>query len=111
MLAAGETITRLRATATTDAYGEQLDWSTADSEEIAGCGFAPRQEDEADAAGRAGVIVGYTLYAPFDADILFGDRVETPYGLFEIEGEPGKWRNPYTGGTPGLTAALRRVVG
>jgi hypothetical protein len=106
----GTTVTRQRGTAVDDGYGgSRIDWTSPAELEIEGCALAPRQESEAHGAGRAGVIVGLTLYAPYDADIAFTDRISTPSGVYEIEGEPGNWLNPFTGTEHGLTAALRRV--
>lgn len=109
----GETITRQRATRSSDGYGGTfLDWSLpTDDLDIGACGLAPRVGEELGGPGRAGVVVGFTLYAPFGADITFEDRIVCDAGTFEIEGEPGSWANPFTGTQFGVTAALRRVEG
>lgn len=111
----GETVTRIRPGTTTNGYGDTiLDWSdnAITSTTIYGCSLAPRQEGELAGAGRAGVIVGYTLYAPPGTDLKFTDRIlHDTLGLFEIDGEPGRWDNPYTGNAWGVTAALKRVEG
>lgn len=108
----GETVTRLRGTHVDDGHGgTYVDWTNPTSLEIVGVALAPRSEGEAHDPGRAGVIVGFTLYAPFGSDIDFEDRLQTSYGLFELEGRPGPWKNPFTGTEAGVTAALRRVEG
>lgn len=113
MLPYGETVTRHRGQKVDDGYGGTvIDWSapTADLT-IVGVALAPRIEDEVGGAGRTGTIDGYTMYAPFGIDITFEDRVTTPYGLFEVEGEPGHWRQPHTGWGAVATILLRRVIG
>lgn len=109
----GETVTRQRGQKVADGYGGVVtDWSLPTTDVvIGGVGLAPRVDDEIGTPGRGGVVIGFTLYAPFGVDVTFEDRLVTPYGLFEVEGEPGPWRNPMTGWEAGTTMALRRVVG
>lgn len=109
----GETVTRLRATVSTDVYGgPTLDWTSPDELEIDGCGIAPRANGDLEDTARAGAVIGFTLYGPPDADIGYKDRVRRANGdLFEVDGEPGRWVNPFTGYRHGVTAALRRVEG
>jgi hypothetical protein len=113
----GITITVLPRDLGTDENGDPVEPDPDDEGfEIAGCGVAPRTSDELHADGRAGVIVGLTLYAPAGSDLRTRDRIEIPAGApnpgtYEIEGEPGEWRSPLTGWAPGVEAALRRVEG
>lgn len=108
----GETVTRKRGQKVSDGYGgEVIDWSLPTDDITFRAAMAPRTEGDITSAGRAGVVVGYTLYYPFGVDVGFEDRIDTQYGLFEIDGEPGPWRQPDTGWEAGATAALRRVVG
>lgn len=112
-LPGGETVTRLRAAVVVDAYGDETrDWAAAERVTVAGCAMAPTVEPEFHQAGRDGVEVGWTLYAPFDADVTAYDRIEHPtYGLFEVDGDPGKWRSPFSGLEAGTTVRLRRIEG
>ena len=109
----GDTVTRLRATSTSDGYnGTVLSWASPTELSITGVGLAPRTEDEVHGAGRAGVIVGLTMYFEYGVDVTHQDRIRTADGtVYEIEGEPGSWSNPFTGTDHGMTAALRRVAG
>lgn len=109
----GECVTRRRGTKVDDGYGgTAIDWSQpTDDLDITGVALAPRVEEEVTGPGRAGVVIGLTMYAPPGADIRFEDRVVTSQGLFEVEGEPGRWNQPHTGWQAGTTVALRRVVG
>lgn len=71
----------------------------------------PGQGSEIQLRGRAGVIVGLMLFAPYDTDLVYTDRIEVDGVLYEIEGEPGRWRNPFSGWEAGMQAALRRAAG
>lgn len=109
----GDTVTRLRAKKGTDAYGDAVyDWETPDTETIPGCALAPTVEDEFHQAGRDGVEVGWTLYCGFGSDVTAYDRIKHPvYGLFEVDGDPGRWKSPFSGGEFGTTVRLRRIEG
>lgn len=107
----GETVTRLRATSSANRYGgNDKDWSNPDEERIEGCAIAPRLEDE-DRVGREGVVIGWTVFAPADADILATDRLRIRSTDHEVDGEPGEWRSPYSGARKGLEIRTRRVDG
>lgn len=112
MFSAGETITVLRPSTTTDRYGNTVaDWDTATRTDVELCALAPRTSPEDLSNGRQGVIIGMTLYAPADADLRPSDRVLARGETFEVDGHPETWRNPYTGVDFGIEAALRRVEG
>lgn len=108
---AGISVFRVRSTpGGTDADGDPVAGTTS-SLEIDGCMVAPRQATEPTERGRAGVIVGLTLYAPLDTDLVHTDRIEIDGVLYEIDGEPGTWRNPWKPSHGGVEVALRRAVG
>ena len=107
----GMTVTRLRGTRVDDGYGgERIDWTTPARLTIQGCGIAPLVEDEQNQAGQSAAIEAWTLYAPW-SDIRFDDRIDSPHGLFEVDGDPGLWESPYTGRRPGMTVRLRKITG
>ena len=98
-----------------DAYGDPIvtEMTTHVIEE---CAVAPRAASESDARGRAGTIVGLTLYAPAGSDILRTDRIIIPDGVpntgrYEVEGEPAEWTSPTSGLAKGMQVALRRAAG
>lgn len=93
-----------------DEYGDPIA-GTSSSTELAGAFTAPREEPELNERGRAGVIVGLTLYGPQGTDLRYTDQVEVDGVLFDIEGEVGVWTNPLTGWEAGIEAALRRAAG
>ena len=109
----GETVTRLRGTVVADAYpgATVLDWDDPDELDIDGCALAPRMDGENHDLGRRGVIIGWTLYTPPGADILPQDRIRARGADHDVDGMPGTWTNPYTGNTPGIEIALRRIEG
>lgn len=110
---AGETITRLRVAATVDAWGNSInsDWSTASRLTITGCALSPLAEPEVHTDGRDAVPGSWTLYIPgrFE-DIEPSDRIETSYGTFDVDGEPGRFRSPFSG-RDGMTVRLNRTEG
>lgn len=107
----GETITVVRPATTTDRYGNAIsDWTSATRTDIDGCAVAPRSSSE-DNIGRQAVIVGLTVYAPAGADIRPTDRLEVRGDDYEVDGDVGDWRNPFTGSRPGLEVPVKRVAG
>lgn len=80
--------------------------------DLAGCIVAPRTTADISSRGRQGVVVGLTLYVPDpDADIVHTDQVQIGDDVFEVDGEVGRWENPFSGARPGLEVALRRGAG
>ena len=56
-----------------------------------------------------------TAYLVYGSDVQMQDRVEVvtgPYtGIYEVEGRPGHWSNPYTGDKPGTVVRLGLRIG
>lgn len=86
------------------------DVERAKHHEIEGCVLVPRYSTEAgDNTNR--VIVGFSIYAPPGADVLADDWIKAPDGnTYNVVGEAVAWKNPFTGWTPGVEAALQRVT-
>lgn len=104
-------VTRHRNTpAGVDQYGDPTG-VTPDALTVSGCAVAPRSSSEPTERGRVGVIVGLTLYAPYGSDIIHTDQIEVDGTVYDIEGEPGLWANPFTGSRPGMEVALKRAEG
>lgn len=103
-----------------DRYGDRL---PTVSRTVDGCIFAPRGSSGGVTASREGassgglaspntVITGLTAFMPESAAIDATDIVVRADGTrWEVQGEPGLWRSPFTGWTPGLQVALTRVEG
>lgn len=129
----GATVTILRGGGYDPDTGDRIDYT--EEIEVPGCFWAPRTQGagpssgSVDNRGRQGVIEGLTLYAPYGAPIRHDDRVRLPIGapldgpyygvtdygdegeVWEIDGEPGPWKNPITGRQHGMEVAIRRSAG
>lgn len=105
------TIVRVRAVpGGFDEYGDPVS-STAGRVTLDGAFTAPRSSEDNDDRGRVGVIVGLSLFAPYGTDLLYTDQVEVDGVLYDIEGEPGYWRNPLSTWEAGVEVALKRSIG
>lgn len=93
-----------------DQYGDPIP-GTVTRTAIPDAFTAPRESDEIQNRGRAGVIVGLTLFAPYGTDLVYTDQVEVDGVLYDIEGEPGRWRHPQTHWEAGTQVALTRAQG
>jgi hypothetical protein len=61
--------------------------------------------------GRQGVIIGMTVYFPARTDVRATDRLEVRGEEHTIDGDPGRWINPFDGVDRGVEVATRRVEG
>ena len=79
---------------------------------IDGCAWAPRYASETTGGGNT-TITGLSLFVPYGADIRADDVVLLPGDdrVWEVDGEPGDWRNPFTDWRPGTEVALKRQEG
>jgi len=102
-------IVRIRALGK-DKYGDPVEGSPSRLQ-LSGCQVAPRTSSDTPGRGRDGVIVGQTLYGPFDLDLISTDVVEVDGIPYSIEGEVGKWENRRSGRQAGIEVALKRGTG
>jgi len=110
----GETVTRLRATAVTDPYSGEataLSWDNPDELPISGCAFDPGTSTEPVTDARNQVITQPVLYAPFGSDITAADRLVVRGRTWKVQGDPGEYRNPFTGWEAGMVIKLEDVQG
>lgn len=86
---------------------------------VSGVGVAPAggssgwgvASDENNVRGET-VVIGEALYGPYDMDVQARDVVELPTGeLYEVDGNPARWRSPLSGWAPGTVVNVRRVEG
>ena len=105
-----ETVTRLRATATTtNPYSTETvpDWTQAPAElpleTLAPAEPRPSGEPVQDA--RNAVVSGYTLYLRTDADVSAQDRMRVRGGTYQVLGDPADWLGA------GLVVQVERVEG
>ena len=107
-----ETVTRLRATTTTNRYSDtERDWSNPDELAIDGCAVAPRDSPETPGDNRDGIIIGFTVYAPEGADVTATDRLRVRGDDYDVDGEPAVWVNPWTSVEEGVEIRTRVVNG
>ncbi len=76
------------------------------------CAVYPRTSGETSSLGTE-VVVGLVLLMPYGADIESGDVVRLPDddAPWQVEGEPGHWRSPFSDWQPGSQVALIRQRG
>lgn len=110
----GETVTRLRATTTSDPYsGESIaaDWSNPSILEIAGCGIGSAGSIESVQVDRNPVTSDFDVVAPAGADIEAGDRLVIRGLICDVQGRPFAWRSPFSGWAPGMVVRAKIVEG
>lgn len=105
-----QTVTVRRPTPTTNRYGDTVTGTTVTDTVVRGCAVSPRQSVELHGAGRDGVIVGLTLWAPPGTAIAAGDQVLVDGVSYDVDGEPGEWTSR-GGRKRGVQVALTRTAG
>jgi hypothetical protein len=111
MFARGETVARLRRVLIgTDGYGNDLYDDVPTEKSLECVGVVPRYSSERD-QGESTVIVGKTLLVPplpgYDA--LPTDRFRVAGVVYEVDGEVGVWRSPFSGTFFGTEVPVKRV--
>lgn len=105
-----QTVTRIRPGEVAVRGTTAPDWDNASEAEITGC-FVEPSSTSLDQDGRVlGLSEGLTLYAPADADIVAGDRIEFDGQLYTINGDPKHWTSP-TGRVSNMQVPLMRWSG
>ena len=105
----GETVTlKVRAVTGQDSDGNDVYGTTPTT--LEGVPVWPRNSSEL-VQGESLTIVGLTALLPPGTDASAIDAV-TVYGLdYEIDGEPGRYRSPFTNTDPGVLVNLTRITG
>lgn len=111
----GDTVTILRpGPASEDIYGNDVPGAPTEIP-VAGCAVAPRDGTGAGANeitdARDTVIAGLIVYAPYGTDIRATDRIRVGEAVYEVDGQPGSFRSPFSGSTGPVVAALKLVTG
>ncbi|WP_405536869.1 hypothetical protein [Streptomyces antimycoticus] len=108
------TIVRPGASTEYDEYGVEVP-GPAEEIPVLGCGVAPRDGNAASGneqtQARDTVITGLTLYAPAGTDLRPTDKVRVADVLYEVDGQAGAFKSPFTGSGGPVVAALERVTG
>ena len=100
MTAGGIQVTVQRAT-----FDRYNDATYADHHVIDGCIEYPTGSTEQNLA----VTDSRTLLAPAHSDILPTDRISLGGLLYQVQGLPKDWVDPFTGWSPGMQVTLERV--
>jgi hypothetical protein len=109
-----QTITIVRAGTKTDRYGNTVaDWSTATRRTADRVSVQPSSQTETPAGNRDPVITVWRILSDHgvDIDVLPPDRIEWDGATFEVAGEVGRFRDPFTGGVDHVEFAMRKVMG
>lgn len=112
----GELVVILRARRVIDPYSgelEDLDWTDPIEIPYPGCAVEPRSTDEPFdiERWRAPVITGIRVFGPPDMDVTADDRALVRGEVWEVDGDPARPVNPWTGWRPGTVVQLRKVRG
>lgn len=112
----GETVVILRGTPVDDPYtnepGTALSWASPERIEVPGCGVEVRLNVDRDGGNYSDpVFLGLRIFMPAGTDITARDRVEVRGEVYEVDGIPFEWRNPFTGWTPGVEVLVKRLEG
>lgn len=103
-------IYRLRATATTDSYGDPVEsWTTPTRTLLKGAHVQAAQTDEVDGDDRHTIRDEKTLFVPGAADLTEGDRIEIDGLVWRVNGLPTVRRG--LGSSTFTTATLTRNAG
>ena len=86
-----QSIIRVRPTTTKSRGSTIYDWSEPDRLEIYGCSVQPSSTSLTQDGRVQGISDGLTVYAPLDADVRAGDRIEFGGNTYTINGDPLIW--------------------
>lgn len=114
MFGYSETVVRLRAPLVADPYSGAAtlrDWVNAARLPIEGCAVNPGGSVESQSVDRAPIVSTPSLLAPYGADVVAGDRIESESGVWDVQGHGAQWRSPLTGHEFGSVFPLRRSDG
>ena len=86
-----QSIVRLRPSTTTERGSTVYDWSNPNRLTIGGCSVQPAGTSLSQDGRVQGVTDGLTVYAPANADVAPGDRIEYRGSVYTINGDPLIW--------------------
>lgn len=98
-------------TTATDDYGDST--TTTTETPWPGCMVAPRYATEASDNRSPGVVIGKSALGPLPAGVTLDsdDQIKVDGVLYDIDGEAGDWKSPFTDWRPGVEVALKRTTG
>lgn len=112
MFGYGETVTVQAhlVDASEDSHGNPVE-TFAPPVEVGDCGFDPGGSVETLGPGREVVVSRPRVFLPPDTVITARSLLTIRGLLYRVDGDPGDWRNPFTGWNPGIVATLERAAG
>lgn len=105
-----QTVTRVRPGIKTSRGQTIPDWDNASTAVISGCSVQPAATTLSQDGRVLGISDGLTLYAPANADIMAGDKIQFGGNAYTINGEPRRWPSA-TGGLDHIQCNLERWHG
>lgn len=105
-----DTVTRIRPGSKELRGSTIYDWDTVTLAEIKGCSMQPASTTLSEDGRVLGITDTYTLFAPPDADIQAGDRIEFRSRTYEIDGDV-RIQPSATGRLDHLNITLKRYQG
>lgn len=82
-----DTVKRIRPGTKTLRGSTVPDWDNVDTKDIGGCSMQPATTSLSTDGRVMGILDEYTLFAPAEADIMAGDRVQFRGNVYEIDGD------------------------
>lgn len=82
-----DTVLRIRPTTKESRGSTIFDWENATTEFISGCSMQPASTSLSEDGRVLGITDTYTLFAPPDADIKAGDRIQFNGEVYTIQGD------------------------
>lgn len=79
---------------------------------LTGCAVAPTETEDTRERATDGVYERLTVYCPdIDADVRPTSLLTIGSDVYEVDGFPARWQNPFTGARPGCVIEISRKVG
>ena len=86
-----QSITRLRPGTKTERGSTVYEWSNPESKVIPECSVQPTTTSLSQDGRVQGVMDGLVVYAPVDADVKAGDRIQFGNDVYTLNGDPLVW--------------------
>lgn len=93
-----------------DSHGNPVD-AWASPRTVEGCAFDPGGSVETYEPGRNPVVTSPRVFAPAGTVVGARDRVTVRGRVFQVKGDPGDYRSPFSGWRPGIVVNLEVVSG
>lgn len=105
----GVMVTLTSVAASKDKYGDAT--ATTAERQWGPCAIAPRYANESSDSRTAPVIVGKVIYGPVPPVAIDSDDIlEFDGEIWQVDGLPGEWKNPFTGWEPGVEVPVKRAA-